>query len=516
MEDPRVEALTLPPFSLLTDEQRISLAGLCHADQCRPGDGVAWAGEPQAELLLVVSGQLIATSSEQVVRSYPQGSLLGSLLAVPWEQTLRAEVPSVVVRLPQENFFTWLRANSVSSLFLKQLPGLSSAMLAHLTKPFSRYSALLSDDEHLLLEFGTSEWVTFVRLMWPLGGLLACLGAGLWSYFQGGGVAWEGIVGAALLFFLWGSLILAGGQLNLLLVTNRAVILRTFSFSPLRIRHTRLLREELRSLKILRSGWASRLFSVVTVEIATEGTVERFPQVPATKDLEEFVTYCQPSSFSTFDDQDIREILEETLGGLAVPQRLFWAKDQLGERTYRRHPAYLIARLGTGVFWLLVLAGLTLLGTLLWPRGWRVLTLFLALVACIPLAQMIGRFWSWKESFLKFSGSRVFFRQRTPWRWHETTQEATLTQLQEVRVLQSTWWEMLMDIGTLNLYFGAEDPVIAQGFPHPGRIQAELFRAKEELGRQARRADQKHHYQDMARILKVWKQFARGPSGEEK
>ncbi len=303
--------------------------------------------------------------------------------------------------------------------------------------------------------------------------------------------------------------------MNLLLVTNRAVILRTFSFSPLRIRHTRILREELRSLKVLRSGWASRLFSVVTIELATEGSVERFPLVPATQDLEEFVAYCQPTATSEFDDQDLREILEESVGGLAVPQRLFWAADQQPERTYRRHPAYLVARLASGVFWLLLITGLGFLGGLLWPRGLGVLVLFLTLVAFLPLAQMLGRLWSWKGSFLKFSGSRVIFRQQTPWRWHETTQEAPLSQLQEVRVLQATWWEMLMDIGTVSLYFGAEEPVLAQGFSHPGRIQADLFRLKDELGRQIRRADQKQHFQDMARILKVWKQFSKGSLDEK-
>ncbi|NNM53178.1 MAG: cyclic nucleotide-binding domain-containing protein [Spirochaetales bacterium] len=514
-EDPRVEALTLPPFSLLTADQRLKLASLCHADQCRPGDIVAWEGEPQAELILVASGRLIA-GPDQMVKSYPQGSLLGSLQQAPWEQTFKAEVPTLVVRLPQENFFTWLKSYPVSSLFLKQIPGLSPAMLTHLAQHNSSKMALLTDDEHPLFEFRTSEWVIFVRLLGPLGGLLACLGAGLWSFFQGGSIAWEGILAAAVLVFLWGLVILVGGQLNLLLVTNRALILRTFGFSPLRIRHTRILREELRSLKVLRSGWASRLFSVVTVELATEGNVERFQQVPASRDLDEFVAYCQPTVSSEFDDQDLREILEESVGGLAVPQRLFWAAEQQGERTYRRHPAYLVARLTSGVFWLLVITGMGFLGSLLWPRGMIVLVLFLTPIACIPLAQMVSRFWSWKGSFLKFSGSRVIFRQQTPWRWHETLQEAPLSQLQEVRVIQATWWEMLMDIGTLNLYFGAEQPVTAQGFPHPGRIQAELFRMKEELGRQARRADQKQHFQDMARILKVWKQFSQGSLDEKK
>ncbi len=514
-EDPRVEALTLPPFDLLTVEQRLKLASLCHADQCRPGDGVAWEGEPQAELLVVVSGQLIEGTGNSV-KSYPQGSLLGSLQPAPWEQTLRAEVPTLVIRLPQENFFAWLRSHSVSSSFLKQIPGLSSAMLTHLSQQLSSKTALLTDDEHPLFEFRTSEWVIFVRLLGPLGGLLACLGAGLWSFFWGGRLGWGGILAATVLIFFWGLVILVGGQLNLLLVTNRAVILRTFSFSPLRVRHNRILREELRSLKVLRSGWASRLFSVVTVELATEGSIERFQQVPANKDLDEFVAYCQPIVASEFDNQDLREILEESVGGLAVPERLFWAVEQQVERTYRRHPAYLVARLASGVFWLLVITGVGFLGGLLWPRDLGVLVLFLAIVAVLPLAQMLGRFWSWKGSFLKFSGSRVIFHQQTPWRWHETSQEAPLNQIQEVRVLQESWWEMLMDIGTLNLYFGAEEPVIAQGFPHPGRIQAELFRMKENLGRQARRADQKQHFQDMARLLKVWKQFSKGSLDDKK
>ncbi len=187
-EDPRVEALTLPPFSLLTVEQRLKLASLCHADQCRPGDGVVWEGEPQAELILVVSGQLTAGIAQEV-RRYPRGSLLGSLQSAPWEQTVRAEVPTLVVRLPQENFFSWLRSHPVSSSFLKQIPGLTSAMLGHLTQQLSSKTALLTDDEHPLFEFGTSEWVIFVRLLGPLGGLLACLGAGLWSFFLGGRMA---------------------------------------------------------------------------------------------------------------------------------------------------------------------------------------------------------------------------------------------------------------------------------------------------------------------------------------
>ncbi len=513
MDDLRVEALTLPPFSLLTVEQQSTLALCCHLDSCQPQDVVALAGEPLSELLVVVSGRLCTGSessgSVENLKCYEPGDLLGSLTPVVQERTILAQTTSLVLRVPQEPFFAWLRSHEVPHSFLKQLPGLSQSMLAHLNSRPQQKKGLLTDDEHTLFEFATSEWVVLTRLLWPLLGLLISLGAGVVDFFYRSNSLLDVALFGAFVSLFWGVGVLIWGQLNLLLVTNKAVILRQVHFSPLKIQHTRILREEIRSLKIVRSGWASKLFSVVTVELATEGSLERFAEVPYTKEMEEFLGFCQPWNVQEFNEQDLREILEETVGDLAVPKRLFWAQIPLKEQLHRRHPAYLVARLAPGFFLLLLLVGLDLLGSSLWPRGSSTLTIFLALVSLIPLLSLATRFWSWKQSYIKWSGDRLVVHQQSPWRWRETSGESQLSQLQEVRVAQTSWWEMLMDVGTLKLYFGAEDPLIVEGLSHPSRIQAELFRAKESDLQQTRRNHQKQRYQEVAKLLKVWKQFAK-------
>jgi len=559
----KVEFLAqLPIFEGLTDDQLLALAAISQEYEFDAGAVVAYQRDVVNSLYVVESGRLYSQRVDEngLVRDSQQyfaGDYFGDVwLFVPstHPSTVTAAQDGRLLIINGRDFLAFLIQYPYALANLepeldengKSVSGLSAAAWNEALKiegradPKSTAVGLLPDE---LVEYQArrSIWYLFVRIFWPLMGLLIVptLTFALLSNFASTTIV-TSLAGIFSLVFL----VLIGFQWldwsnDYFVITNKHLIHREFDLRSFRITVNKIPIKQVQSVEILKPTLIANLFKIGSARVTTaaqkgvilfdniddpilvQETLNRLTSRVRSMSAGEAQATMRQSVESHFhapppyrpvtDEEATTAVIATTATDTSWLTRLrkwyAWRVEEGNVITYRKHIFVLLA----GV-WLPSIVGFVLIG-LGFALGrytavndfW--LFIIFGFLALLNLGWFIWNFEDWRNDTFQVSDRFVIDIDRKPFGFGESRKQAPIARVQNVNADRPGLLPTLFNYGYVFIdTAGVDTDITFEKVPKPSQIQADIFQKlelHEEQERRRRGADRREEY---AVLLDVYRQ----------
>lgn len=453
-----------------------------------PDDSGLWVRGQTAGQFLRISDE----SWDQWRKSYPQA-------CSQWGFPEPSELPDTLRRTPM----TLEPGEVIRATFRKS----RLSLVPRLGLPLILFLAFLSFGIGLQLRLGE---VLAGGILWTIPGI----GLGI-SLVLGGIALWE-----------W--------MASVLVITDRAVLLRQIDVWHYRSDYEKLALGRIREAVVRKSGLIDAILRLAQLEIEGDSPKGRLVFAGLSQGsgfleaLRESQKQVQPGSL---ERKQIREALVARQGQARAPvlerpgkslvrskglKRRHWRRETSDGVWFRRHPWTIWRK----TFWWIAIAVLlvtfVVILALRFPEWMKIWFALGAVLVAVPSGKVAWQIWDWANDRFHIEGNRVILVHRRPLWLGEVRQEGTLDRVEQVGVRKENLAALLLDFGTVTVYLGSSSPLVFDWAHHPEWVQNEIFSRRTLAVQEQNRRAQIQRLDEMADVLGTWKEAEKAGYFEER
>ena len=551
----------LPIFENLSYEQLEELADICQEYEFDEGAVIAYQRDVADSLYIIRNGRLYAQRLDKqgVVRESQQ-HFPGDHFGENWlfapdihDATVTAASDGQMIVINGQDFLKFLIANPDALPNLEpeddsdEGSGLSHETWEEALKVEGRSdrksSAVnLLPDELVEFQARRSGWYLFVKLFWPMLGLIL-LPSILFMLITSWGALPNTFTFVIIGFVAFIFLVIVLFRLldwtnDYFVITNKHLIHHEFDLRGFRITINKIPIKQVQSVEILKPTLIANLFKIGSARVTTAAQkgIILFDNIDDPRLVQEALNrltsrvkalnageaqavmrqsleghFESPPPLREYAEDDETEGETAQTSGLTTWQRIknryTWRVVEGNTITYRKHIFILIA----GV-WLpaLIALGLTGVGYLL-ARYTNINDALVAFIVGIVVLGILGWFiWNfedWRNDTFQVSDRFVVDIDRKPFGFGESRKQAPIANIQNVNADRPGLLPTIFNYGFVYMdTAGVDTDITFENVPHPSQIQADIFQKlelHEQKQRTQRGADRREEY---TVLLDVWRQ----------
>ena len=546
-------------FENLTIDQLEELAEICQEYEFDEGAVIAYQRDVADSLYIVRNGRLYAQtldkqgvvreSKQYFARDHFKESWLFSSDTHPATVTAASDGQMVVIK--GQDFLKFLIANpdvlpnlepeddSDESSGLSQ-QGWEEAKKVRGRSDRKSSAVNLLPDELVEYQAQRSVWFLFIKLFWPMLGLIL-MPSIMYMILMNWGALSNTVVFiilgfVALIFLVIVLFRLIDWANDYFVITNKHLIHHEFDLRGFRITINKIPIKQVQSVQILKPSLLANLFKIGSARVTTAAQkgIINFDNIDDPRLVQEALNRLTsrvralnegeaqavmrqslenhfeiPPPLREYDEEDkaVSVTASSATAWQRVKNRFAWRVVEGNTITYRKHFFTLIA----GV-WLptLIAWGIVALGAMLMRYteiNDPLIAAILSFANLFILGWFIWNFENWRNDTFQVSDKYVVDIDRKPFGFSESRKQASIANIQNVNAARPGLLPTIFNYGFVYIETaGVDTDITFEYVPHPSQIQADIFQrleAYEQSQRKQLGADRREEY---TVLLDVWKQ----------